>query len=283
MKPNGILFMFIASFLFALMNVLVKFIPGIPAVEIVFFRSIVSLALSWYFLRRAGVSIWGNNRKLLVARGIYGSVALILAFYLLQKIPLASAITILYMSPVFTTILGIFMVGERVRSLTWIFFAIAFGGILVIQGFDPRIDLSMLLIGLISTIFMGLAYNTIKIIGIREHPLVVIFYFPLVAMPFTGIYSAANWVMPAGVEWVFLILIGVVVQAAQYFMTVAYQHEKISTVVSIKYFGIIYALVFGWVFFDEHFQLSSYLGMVAVMVGVLGNILYTQKFGKSKD
>lgn len=265
-----------------MMNVLVKFVPGIPAVEIVFFRSIVSLILSWIFIKKAGISVFGKNKKLLIARGVFGTIALVLAFYLLQNIPLASAITILYLSPIFTTILSIFIVKEKVKPLQWLFFLTAFGGVLIIQGFDARIDWIFLGIGLVSSLFMGLAYNTIKIIGIKESPLVVIFYFPLVAMPVTGIWTAANWVMPEPWEWAVLLLIGVVVQLAQYFMTVAYQKEDLSRVVSIKYFGIVYALGFGWFVFDEFFNAYAYLGMGAVLFGVIGNLIYTQKIKGNK-
>ncbi|HAD96065.1 MAG TPA: EamA family transporter, partial [Cryomorphaceae bacterium] len=94
---------------FAFMNLTVKFLHRLPATELVLFRSLVSLVLCLYFLRKKRIKPWGNSRKYLVLRGIFGVTALSLFFYTLQKLPLGSAITIQYLSPIFTAFFGIFI------------------------------------------------------------------------------------------------------------------------------------------------------------------------------
>ena len=269
--------MLIAGFFFALMNVFVKMVKTIPAVEIVFFRSIVSLILSYSVLRAREISVWGNNRLILVLRGASGAIALILYFMTIKVIPLASAVTIQFLSPIFTSVLGIFIVKERVKSWQWLFYIMAFSGIVIIQGFDPRITTTYLVIGVVAAFFSGLAYNFIRKLNVKEHPLVIVFYFPLVTLPFTGLISAFNWVMPVDWEWLFLILIGVLTQVAQYFMTMAFQAEELSKVSSLKYVNIIYALLFGWVLFGETFNLMTYVGMTVVLIGVILNVWYKQR------
>lgn len=269
--------MVIAGFFFALMNVFVKMVPEIPAVEIVFFRSVVSLILSYTFLTASGVNIWGNNKKILLMRGASGAVALILYFATIQAIPLASAVTIQFLSPIFTSILGIFIVKEKVKPLQWLFFLVAFAGIIIIQGFDPRITPFYLGIGIVAALFSGLAYNFIRKLNTSEHPLVIVFYFPLVTLPVTGTISAFDWVKPEGWEWLLLLLIGVLTQVAQYFMTKAYQAEELSKVASLKYINIIYALAFGWVIFEETFNFMTYVGMLVVLAGVILNIWYKHR------
>ncbi|MBL6445041.1 DMT family transporter [Fulvivirga sp. 29W222] len=266
--------MVIAGFFFALMNVFVKMVPDIPAVEVVFFRSVVSLVLSYGFLKAGGVSIWGKNKKILLLRGASGAVALILYFATIQAIPLASAVTIQFLSPIFTSILGVFIVKEKVKPLQWLFFVLAFVGIIIIQGFDPRITPFYLGIGIIAALFSGLAYNFIRKLNTNEHPLVIVFYFPLVTLPVTGTISMFDWVSPEGWEWLLLLLIGVLTQVAQYFMTKAYQSEELSKVASLKYINIIYALAFGWVIFEETFNFITYVGMLVVLTGVILNIWY---------
>ena len=93
--------MLFATLFFSMMNVAVKLLPHIPPVEIVFFRSVVSLVLSIGILKSFKIPVWGNNHKLLILRGASGAMALILYFRLIQEIPLASATTILFLSPVF--------------------------------------------------------------------------------------------------------------------------------------------------------------------------------------
>ncbi len=269
--------MLLATFLFSCMNVLVKYVPHIPAVEVVFFRCVVSLVMSYVALKVQRVRVWGNNRRLLIARGLSGAMALVLYFVLLQQIPLATAVTLQFLAPIFTAILGVVLLGERMKHWQWLFFAISFGGMLVINGFDTRISTVHLLMGVAAAVGAGLAYTIIRKLNYSEHPLVIVLYFPLVTMPLTGIYSAFHWVMPQGRDWAVLLGIGILTQFAQYFMTKAYQAEEVSKIASLKYLGIIYALGFGFVFFRETFNLMTYAGMALVMFGVVLNVWYKQR------
>lgn len=275
MKPlsEGVRFMLIATFVFMLMKVCVKYIPHIPAIEIIFFRSVISLGISYYFLAKQKVSVWGNNQTVLILRGTTGAIALITYFSLLQKIPLATAATLQYLAPIFTAILGIFLVKEKVKPLQWVFFALSFSGVVVVQGFDPRISLTHLIMGIGASLFMGLAYNFVRKLKTTEHPLVIIFYFPLVMLPISGIWSGLVWVQPEGWDWLILLSVGLCTQVAQYYMTRSYQVAELSKVSILNYVGIIYALGFGWLLFDETFNLMTYLGMALVLSGVILNIL----------
>ncbi len=272
--------MLLSTFFFSLMNVCVKEVSHIPAVEIILFRSGVSLVMSWAMLKRQNVSVLGTHHGLLIGRGITGAMALILFFITLQNIPLATAVTIQYLSPIFTTILGVFIVKEKVKPWQWFFFLVSFSGILVIEGVDVRISPLYLGLGVASALFAGFAYNFIRRLNTREHPLVIVFYFPLVALPVTGLYSIFNWVQPTGWDWGILILVGVLTQLAQYYMTMAYQSEELSKVATLNYIGIIYALFFGFVFFDEVFSLWTYAGIALVLVGVILNIGYKNRLSK---
>jgi len=266
--------MLFATLFFSLMNVAVKLLPHIPAVEVVFFRSLVSLVLSLGFLKAAKIHIWGKNYKLLILRGASGAMALILYFRLIQEIPLASATTILFLSPVFASILGIFFVKEEVRPVQWVFFIISFIGIVMVKGFDARIGLIYLLMGFSSSLFSGIAFNCIRKLNTSEHPFVIILYFPLVTLPITGIWTFFDWVTPTGIDWLILLMVGVLTQIAQYFMTRSFQNEEISKVASLRYLGIIYALIFGYLFFDENYTILVYAGMALTIFGVVLNIWF---------
>jgi len=275
--------MILATFIFAVMNVLVKYVENIPAIEIILFRSIVSFFMSGITLGLKKINPLGKNRKVLFIRGLAGALALMMFFTTLQEIPLASAVTIMFLGPIFTTILGVFIVKEKVFPLQWVFFAVSFVGIIMIKGFDPRVSPYMALLGVGAAFFSGIAYNMIRKLKTSEHPLVIIFYFPLVTLPIVGIYSALDWVQPEGYEWVLLIAIGVLTQFAQYFMTKSYQSEDLSKVSNINFIGVIYALGFGYVLFNETFNLLTYLGMTCVMLGVILNVIYKNKKEKAYE
>ncbi|MEQ9405918.1 MAG: DMT family transporter [Cyclobacteriaceae bacterium] len=274
---QGVRFMLMASFTFTLMKVFIKLVPHIPVIEIILFRSIISLGISVYFLKMQKVSMWGNNRPILIARGISGAVALIIYFSLLQQIPLATASTLQYLAPIFTAVIGIFLVGEKVRKIQWLFFGVSFAGVLVIQGFDPRISGVHLIMGITASLFMGLAYNFIRKLKTSEHPLVIILYFPLVILPIAAVWSSFVWVQPSGWDWIILIFIGLFTQVAQFFMTKAYQKEELNKVSILSYLGIIYSLGFGYLLFDESFNLITYVGMALVLGGVILNVIWKKQ------
>jgi drug/metabolite transporter (DMT)-like permease len=271
---KGVKYILIATVFFALMNIGVKYLDRIPAHEIVLFRALVSLVVCYYLVKRQGLNPWGNNKPLLLARGLAGTIALVMYFYTVQRMPLASAVTIQYLSPIFTIIIAGFMLKESTRLVQWLFFLISFAGILMIKGFDPRVTPGDLAIGVASALFSGFAYNFIRKLKDDDNALVVVFYFPLVTVPLIGTYTVFNWVTPNAVEWVLLVAIGLVVTVAQIYMTKAYQAERASNVSNFLYLGTVYALAVGFFLFDEMLQPLSLAGIALIIFGVLMSTRY---------
>ena len=274
--------MVVSVFFFSCMGLMVKLVSHIPSTQVVFFRSVVSISLSFWLLQRQGVSVWGTLSKYLILRGLFGAGALILFYETLQQIPLASAVTIGILAPIFTTILGIFIAREKVKPVQWLFFLLAFVGVVMVQGFDPRVPWFYLIIGVVATLFSGLAQNFVRKINTQEHPLVIIFYFPLITTPLSGAYSFFHWVPPQGWDWAILITIGLFTQFAQFFMTKSIQLEELSKVSIIRYLSIVYALIFGYIFFDETYSLLAYAGMGLAILGVVANVWYKQNLAKKQ-
>lgn len=271
-EKDSIKYMLLAGLFFALMNVCVKYVSHIPTVEVVFFRSIFSLVASFIILKRDHIPVFGNNKPLLILRGVAGCIGLVGSFYTLQHIPLASAVTINYLSPFFTAILGIFIVKQPVKPIRYLYFGLAIAGVIMLKGFDPRISTLDLIIGLTAALFAGLAYNIISKLKTSEHPLVIIFYFPLITLPFVGVYTLMHWENPQGWDWAILLLIGIFTQIAQYYMTLSYQRANLAKVASLNYLGVIYALVFGYFLFQETFSEYALLGIAVILAAVILNI-----------
>jgi drug/metabolite transporter (DMT)-like permease len=275
---KGIYFMLVATFTFSIMNVSIKMIPAIPPIEIIFFRSIISLVISGVVLWWQKVPFFGVNKPLLILRGVVGAISLYLFFTLLQQIPLATASTLNYLTPIMATLLGAYFLREQVAKIQWLFFAISFAGVLVVQGFDVRVSYVHLAIGLAASFFMASAYNIVRKLKTTEHPMVIIFYFPLVTLPFASAGTYIQWVPPSSIDWLYLILVGILTQIAQYFMTKSYQIAEINQVTILNYLGLIYSLVFGYYIFDETFNTITYFGMGLVLLGVILNVAL--KFNK---
>ena len=132
--------MLLASFLFSVMGVLIKKLDHIPAHELVFFRALITLVICGALIRKAGVNPWGVNRPVLILRGLAGTLSLFLFFYTLQILPLASAVSLQFLSPIFTIFLAGLFLKEPANSKQWFFFISAFIGVLMIKGFDVRVS-----------------------------------------------------------------------------------------------------------------------------------------------
>ncbi len=274
---SGISQMFFSTFSFAMANVFVKQLSDMPVMEVVFFRCLVAGAFCYIGIRQAKVAWKGNNKSFLIYRGIAGTAALVLFFITLQNIPLASATTIQYLSPIFTAFIAIFFLKESVRYLQWFFYAIAFSGVLLIKNFDPRVSLLFLILGIISAFGSGIAYNIVRRLRDSEHPLVIILYFQLVGLLVSFPALFFFWKTPVGLEWLYLLLVGVFSQLGQVFLTNAFSREKAASVAIVVYTGLVYAITIGWIFYGEEQTLYTFLGMSLVVAGVIASIIYGKR------
>lgn len=266
--------MLLATFAFAVMNVFVKQLERIPAMEIVFFRCLVSGLICGVEISRRCFDWKGNNHTLLVARGSFGTLALFTFFLTLQHMNLATAVTIQYLSPIFTALIGVFVLQEMVPARQWLFYGVAFAGVFVLKGFDTRVSTFYLLIGIVSAICSGMAYNLVRRLREREEPIVVVLHFQLVGIVAGFLVSLFHWISPLPWEWFCLLMCGVLTQVGQVCLTKSLQSERIARVAVLNYIGLLYALIFGLTIFGERYTFQASLGIALVVAGVVLAVLY---------
>ncbi len=267
--------MLIASFSFGIMNISVKMTPELSAPEMVFFRSLVQILIGYLTLLKLGISPLGKNKALLAQRGLFGSFGLLCYFYTLHHMPLGNAIIVHYLAPVLTTILAIWMAGEKVIKVQWLFFAFTFLGVIIVNGSGFKVPLVPLIAGLGGALFSALAYNTIKKLKGVEDPNVVVLYFPLISVPIALSYflvKPGDWIWPQGWQWMWIVITGISTQIGQFFMTRAYQEDLASRVSAVSYAGILWGASAGLFIFDEKYTFLQYIGMGMVILGVILNI-----------
>ena len=278
MRAKAIRSILFATLLFGLMNVCIKFVSDIPSYEIVFFRSIISFIITSVIFIEAKVNPFESEYKFfLFIRGVAGSTALLLFFYTLQNLPLATAVTIQYLAPIFTVIFAAYITHEKMMLPQWFFFLLSLIGIIFIKGFDHRVSVEMLILGVLAAMCSGVSYNAVRKVKGENSALIVVFYLPLTTLPIITPYTMLHWVQPHGMDWFYLILVGLLTQFAQYYMTRAYQLEKASNIANYTYLGILIALGFGYFLFDEHYGAVAICGMFLVISGVLLNYFYVMR------
>ena len=249
----GIRAMAIGAFWFSIMSLLVKLVGRrIPSMEVVFFRSVLTLGMTWVALRAAGVSPLGTQRRLLVLRGVLGSIALSCFFFSLVHLPLGEATLIQYMNPVFATVLAAIFLAERLRAAEAVCLVASLLGVLFIARPDALfgaaaapIDPLHIGIALAGAAFSGAGYAVVRKIGTAEHSLVVVLYLPLLSVPLSLPFAAADWRWPTPMEWLLLAGIGVTTQLAQMSMTRGLQLETTARATTTGYLQIVFAVVLG--------------------------------------
>jgi len=274
---EGVKNMLLATFFFSLMNVAVKMISHIPAMEVVFFRCLIAMFIALFLARRLKLNWLGTNRALLFLRGMFGTIALYAFFLSIQNMPLASAMTIQYLSPIFTTVIALVLLGESVRPFQWLFFAMSFAGIFVIKGFDTKISFVYLIVGIVSAFFSGLAYNMVRSLKEKEHLLTVVLHFQFMGVVIGFLFSLFNWVTPHGRDWLWLMLIGVFAHLGQIHLTKALHFEKVANVSILSYSGIVYGLLFGYFLFGDVYTIQTLIGIALVVGGVILSIIYQKR------
>lgn len=272
----GLWYMVLAAFFFSIMSVLVK-IGGqtLPSQELVLARAVVTLVLSWFLLRQRRISPWGKNTKLLLARGGAGFIALSCFYYSVTHLPLADATVIQYTNPVFTAVLAAVFLKESFGVRDAIGGLVSLVGVVMIArptfifAREQSLDSTAVAIAITGSVVSAVAYTLVRELRKTDDPLVVVFYFPLIAVPGSLATVWPVFEMPTGWEWVLLLAIGVVTQIAQVYMTKGLHLEKASTATSISYLQIAFAFAWGLMLFDESPAASSYWGTGLVVGGTL--------------
>jgi len=269
--------MVLAAFFFSLMGLLVKLAgQRLPSPQLVLARSVVALVLSYGMLQRAGVSPWGHRKGLLFFRGISGFLGLLCVFYALTQLPLADATVLQYTNPVLTALLAALFLREtlgrrEVLGLVCSLVGVAFVAqpALLFGTAAGALNLVAVGVALLGALFAAIAYVTVRKLRETEHPLVVVFYFPLVSTPASLPAMAFEALWPTTVEWLLLLGIGVSTQIAQVYLTKGINVEKAGRALSMSYVQIVFAALWGVLFFNEVPGLLTLLGALLVVAGTI--------------
>ena len=279
-----ILFMLGSALCFAVMNMVIRYVNHLPVFELAFFRAIGTVLCTTFVLTTQRIPMLGNNPKILIARALVGTISMLLYYKAIQVMPIGTAAALRYLSPFFAAGLAIMLLGERMKKLQWLCFAIAFAGVVILKGFDSRLSLFGLTIILTSAFFSGLVYVIIRKIGDTEHPVVVVNYFLVFCALVCGILSIFNWQQPSGNEWVMLLSLGFFGYIAQILMTKAMQTEETNLIVPFKYAEVVFTIIFAWMIFGEGQSWLALVGILIIVLALIGNVVVkNRKFPKTNS
>ncbi len=268
---RGIWYMIGAAFFFSLMSVTVKATgQRIPSQELVLARSLFIFITTGILIYRRHFPFWGRNKPILFLRGLFGFLALSAFFYTLTTIPIAYSVVIQYTSPLFTAFLAPFILKEPNTPRQWVLLFIAFLGVVFIAKPGQSVAYLPVVVGLFGAFSAGIAYNLVRKLRSTEHPLNIILYLPAVSIPLTLPSVCNHFVLPMGLEWLGLLLIGFFTFVAQVFLTKGLHLEKAARATNVSYLMIVFSTLFGMLIWHEIPDLWALLGMFLIVAALLG-------------
>jgi drug/metabolite transporter (DMT)-like permease len=277
--------MVLSSLLFATMGVCVKYASEFySSGEIVFYRGIVGAATIGFMVWRRGGSLRTPVPAMHFWRSLSGVLALSLWFYAIGGLPLATAMTLNYMSSVWMALFllggAIIMGGARIDGRLIATVLAGFAGVALIL--HPTIDDNQLwhgLVGLISGMLSATAYLQVTALGrIGEPEYRVVFYFSLGGVVAGALTMLAGGANPHTFKGVALLLaVGVLATVAQLLMTRAYATGKTLVNASLQYLGIVFAFLYGVLLFRDPVTWMAIAGMILIVVaGIAATFLRTK-------
>jgi drug/metabolite transporter (DMT)-like permease len=245
--------MFLASALFSIMSALVKAVgSSFPFPELVMLRGGLGLLLLLPLVRLRGVPFRPQNYKLLIARGLLGSAAMLGYFYALQRGLFADIAVLSRLQPVLIAILSPLVIKERVPRIAIVSLGLSLLGVLLVLRPSARQGIELAsLAALGAAMLSALAHLSVRRLNVTDHPLVIVTVFSLITGSSGALAGVGQHLLPSAPQWLLIGGIALSATLAQLLMTTAYGRERAAVVAAAGYMNIVYALVLGWVFWRE--------------------------------
>lgn len=266
--------MLAAGLAFALMGVFVKLASAhYSTAEIVFWRSAVQMAVAWAMLRHAGVPVRTRRFGMHVHRGVAGFVSLFMLFHALGALPVATAMTLNYSSPLFLAVLLAVLARERPGVMLVVTVLLGFAGVVLLL--QPTFEADQWrpgLIGLASGAISAVAYwNVRELVRAEEPETRVVFYFGLFAFAGSLVWMVPQpWHTPTAETGWMLAAVGFLGVLGQLAMTRAYGQGSALVTAALSYSAIVFSSTIGIVWFGDLLTWPAWVGMAMIVAaGIL--------------
>ncbi len=285
---NGALILVFGLFLFSIQDIVIKYFSGHYSVlQIVFIRGLVALgvfALVFRFTREA-IALKSRKPLLMVFRGLLGFTSYTCYYLAVAAMPLAEVVSITFTMPLFVTAMSALILGETVGPRRWSAVLIGFVGVLIIL--SPSGQFNSLAVVFAFGAAITYASQTIltRFLGSHDHPLTIAFNAILIFTCASGLLSlflfsgvitissshpslaffGRDWMQPQAIDFVLMVAIGFIAAIGFYSLSKAYCSSEASAIAPFEFTYILWAVVFGYLFWNETPGPTTVLGVVILI------------------
>ena len=259
--------MFMSVCAFSIMDLIVKWSDSYPLGQVIFFRGFFGVLLYFLIMPRDRIKDFYYTKRpgLHFLRCFFGLIALLAIFTALRNLPLATVVSISFAAPIFTTILSIFLLSEKVGLFRWLAVIVGFVGIIIIT--EPGFT-SLNIYFIYPVIFcLGMSYVaiTIRQLSTSEPVWLISLYFSATITLASFFTIPYGWIMPNIKDLMLLMSIGILGGAANLWLSQSYKFSEVSLVTPLKYLALVFAIIFGYLIWNEVPSIKTLIGAFLVL------------------
>lgn len=270
-EKAGIIWAISACFWFSIMGVLVKLISAdVHPVQIVFFRNFFAtiLFLPWAF-KFGFKNMIPKKWNLYIYRATSGQFGMVLFFYLMAKYPLPQVISLTFTVPLITSLLASLFLGEKISFKRWLTMMVGFSGVLIIvRPFSSDFD-SLTLLTLVVAFGWSVSNIFVKKLTKTEDSKAIVFISTAITLPFLFVLSMFFWQTPNYEQLIWLIILAVVTNQAQFCLTQSFSLTQMNVVLPFDFFRLIFVTALSYLIFDQFIDIWTFIGAAIIFTSAI--------------
>lgn len=279
-RRQGILYIIMAGFFFALMTFFVRLSGDLPIMEKAFFRNAVAAIIAFGTLVKSKEKFAFKKENIpdLFMRSLCGTLGLICNFYAIDKLNIADANILNKLSPFFSILMSYFILKEKAYKVEWLSVIVAFTGALFVVKPSFNMQFIYAMIGMCGGLGAGIAYTFIRKLGKKgERGPIIVLCFSVFSCVVTLPFLIFQFQPMSLLQFVFLILAGVAAAGGQFSITKAYTKAPARDISVFDYTQVLFAALLGFIFLDQIPDILSLIGYVIIIGSAVFKWAYIRK------
>lgn len=279
-RRQGILYIIMAGFFFALMTFFVRLSGDLPTMEKAFFRNAVAAVIAFGTLVKSKEKFAFKKENIpdLFMRSLCGTLGLICNFYAIDKLNIADANILNKLSPFFAILMSYFILKEKANKIEWLSVIVAFTGALFVVKPSFNMQFVYAMIGVCGGLGAGIAYTFVRKLGKKgERGPVIVLCFSVFSCVVTMPFLMFQFQPMSLSQFVFLVLAGVSAAGGQFSITKAYTKAPARDISVFDYTQVLFAALLGFLFLDQIPDMLSLIGYVIIIGSAVFKWAYIRK------
>lgn len=279
-RRQGILYIIMAGFFFALMTFFVRLSGDLPTMEKAFFRNAVAATIAFGTLVKSKEKFAFKKENIpdLFMRSLCGTLGLICNFYAIDKLNIADANILNKLSPFFAILMSYFILKEKANKIEWLSVIVAFTGALFVVKPSFNMQFVYAMIGVCGGLGAGIAYTFVRKLGKNgERGPIIVLCFSVFSCVVTLPFLIFQFQPMSLLQFVFLILAGVAAAGGQFSITKAYTKAPARDISIFDYTQVLFAALLGFIFLDQIPDILSLIGYVIIIGSAVFKWAYIRK------